>query len=231
MRISFLLQVLLSFVLFFHITTIFSMEKCNLCKKKFTNPHYTKTNFDHLIKKHLQCPWCNVQPFVEKIDLLKHIEFSHPREKIYSCPICLFLTVRPYEAQKHIGLTNKIGKQSCYVQLSKFFYNILPKIYFNYCSYCSYEFSTEKEVLSHFLHNHNIWLYGILTIIGKAVPDNSIEIDFQSLKSPPHNNNNNAPETTFQDVIQDSSGYYLCAACTLVFTNPCAFLEHLTECL
>ncbi len=234
MKITFLWKFLLFFALLGQLPTIFPMQQCNTCSKTRSNANHKKTTLDHLMKTHSQCPWCkdNIQQFSEKIDLLKHVKVQHPYETIYSCPSCLFFSVRPYEVRKHIGLTDKLGNQSCYETLKIFFNNHLPKIHSYSCYYCIDNFLTEIEVMSHYLFTHNIWLFDILEIIDDAASNNSIGINIQCLQNRAHaNNNNNQPAAnTPRNIVQENSDYYLCDACKSMFPSLSTFLQHFEKC-
>ncbi|MBS1988150.1 hypothetical protein JST56_04110 [Candidatus Dependentiae bacterium] len=239
MKKNFFSRLILPFVLLMHATTIFGMKnyekpECDLCKKGFSN-YNRKNNIDHLIKKHLQCPWCNAQPFSQKTKFLKHIEANHPDEKIYSCPNCLFITTRPYEVRRHMGLTHNRGTDKCFFDLKIFFNKVFPKTYSNYCFYCKQYF---EKINAHFLEEHNMWLYGITEIMADASSNNMLKINPAHLKNHVQTqteNNTNTPEDNtlnFNEIndILDISNNLECPTCALICPNLYVYFAHLNEC-
>ena len=81
MKTNFFYKFLLSFVVLTHVATIFSMPRCYICKKSSNGPYYKRTSMDHLIKKHLQCPWCDAQPFLKKISFFNYKIYLNKKSK------------------------------------------------------------------------------------------------------------------------------------------------------
>lgn len=237
MKTNFFCKFLLSLALLTHVSVIFSMQECKLCKKNFS--YNQRTYFDHLIKKHLQCPWCDIKPFLSKISLLKHVEVYHSSVKIYCCINCQFITVRPYETRRHMGLTAHRRTEKCFFEVTNFINKILPNVHRNYCYYCKQYF---EKINNHFLYNHDIWLYGLSDIINKVPSHNTLKPDLETLNQDllrPTDNNNNLEENTctlyeFEEILNSNSinaNTIECPNCRLIFQNLDSYFEHMDECL